>query len=554
MLLVGSIYAILAWSHRAPIVYADEPGFLGNARWLTGGPHWWMDSAGSLRIGYPLLIAPVFALVGNPASIYRIVLLINCVMVASMAGVLFLLVRRVVGASRSAALAASAIACAYPALSVQSGIAWAEVTSMLGVAVFVLTAWRLLQRPSQSTMLSNAAIAVFLSLVHNRFLAIPFLCLATLAAIAVTRRDLRLPALLTVAAVTVGWLLGEGLQAAVQRSRWDSATAHSGAFSVHAVLQSIPIDLFRAVTGQVWYLLVGTAGLVLLGLAALIRGFLLQPRDSGSPSCQRPLSGPLMLSYVLLALSSVVAISSVFAAAGYTQLPSAPRLDQIAYGRYNDAVVPTLVALALGALLVGLPRRGNTKLLAISALATFAAGSLLVALRPHVTMLPSVNPAKVPSIFPWIANGRGHLYSQSSVVWVTIVATGVIAVLALLVSTRPRLACAGVLCIFAAVAAMDVSAIAPTERLVAQGIPLYERLHNLDPGIVAYDLDDKTGFGYFGLPFWLNQSHFIGFYASSRSWPRAQLFVGPAVWPQAKVRGLRLLDVDPVSKQGMWLP
>ena len=159
MLLVGAIYIGLTWHHRALIVYADEPGYLGDARWLAGGLPWSMGKATSYQIGYPLLIAPIFALISKPENIYRVVILFNCLMCAALAGVLYLFAYRILYMSPIVALASSATASAYPALATQTGIAWAEIIAMLGIAAFVLTAWHLCRYPGYSPMLCCAAVS-----------------------------------------------------------------------------------------------------------------------------------------------------------------------------------------------------------------------------------------------------------------------------------------------------------------------------------------------------------------------------------------------------------
>ena len=300
-------------------------------------------------------------------------------MCAALAGVLYLLARRILYASPIVALVSSATASAYPALATQAGIAWAEITAMLGIAVFVLTAWHLCRYPGYSPMLYCAAVAVFLSFVHSRFVALPVLFLGLLAYIAFSRRDLRLSALLSAVALVAVWLVMQVTQMAVYKARWNAGGPRPDA-SLHEVMQAIPLRLLRSVSGQMWYLLVGTVGLVVLGLAGLIRGFLRQTSEDAAALRRPPLPGALVLAYVLLGMCSVFVVSSVFAATRIALVRTAPRLDLIALGRYDDALVPTLIALGIAGLLVGIPRRGSTKVLAIAAIATLLVGLLSVAL------------------------------------------------------------------------------------------------------------------------------------------------------------------------------
>jgi hypothetical protein len=136
---------------------------------------------------------------------------------------------------------------------------------------------------------------------------------------------------------------------------------------------------------------------------------------------------------------------------------------------------------------------------------------------------------------------------------VTVAATALTSVLAVLTRRRPWVVCIGILCLFVAVGAVDLVSMAPTERTAAREIPLYQQLRELHPSVVAYDLDHKPVLGFYGLPFWLNHSRFVGFRASSAAWPDAGLFIGPPSWPLAKVHGLHLVRTDPLLNQSFWV-
>ncbi len=169
MALVAAVYLTLALRHRAPVVYADESGYLGNARWLTGGPRWWMDSAAFYGLGYPLLLVPIFILVEDPELLYRSVLLLNVVLCALLASLLYLVSRYVAVATHRAALLAATVGVAYPAIAVHVGIAWVEIVASVGVALLILTASYALARPSVTSFAAHAVVIVYLVGVHGRF-------------------------------------------------------------------------------------------------------------------------------------------------------------------------------------------------------------------------------------------------------------------------------------------------------------------------------------------------------------------------------------------------
>ena len=235
IVVVGGAYLIAIWGHRAPIVFADEQGYLGNARWLVGGPHWSMDSAGFIPIGYPLVLTPIFRFVHQPELIYREVLALNALLCALLAGVLYVLARRPLRIGRRGSVALVFVACSFPAIVVHSVIAWTEILAMAGVAVLVSTAWRAVTRPQLSTFLAHTSIIVYLTSVHARFILLAPLTLAYWLYVAVRHKDLRRAAGAAIALLVIGWWIVRRLQDAVLRARWDR-TVQSAPLSIGDVI------------------------------------------------------------------------------------------------------------------------------------------------------------------------------------------------------------------------------------------------------------------------------------------------------------------------------
>src|SRR6266516_1721562 len=84
----------LALLRDGPLVVADEAGYLLNARALTGGTPGQLQLAPFYRGGYSALIAPLVAIPSDPRTIYRLVLLANAVLAASLVPLLYLLLTR----------------------------------------------------------------------------------------------------------------------------------------------------------------------------------------------------------------------------------------------------------------------------------------------------------------------------------------------------------------------------------------------------------------------------------------------------------------------------
>src|SRR5262249_52477873 len=99
-LMLAAAAAVVALAHVAlvflrhgPILVADEIGYLTNARVLAGGVGGQLAGAGFTHGGYSLLLVP-FVRLGSPLAAYRLVLLLNVLLVASLIPLLYLLLRR----------------------------------------------------------------------------------------------------------------------------------------------------------------------------------------------------------------------------------------------------------------------------------------------------------------------------------------------------------------------------------------------------------------------------------------------------------------------------
>lgn len=185
-------------------------------------------------------------------------------------------------------------------------------------------------------------------------------------------------------------------------------------------------------------------------------------------------------------------------------------------------------------------------------------GLVLIVVEGNQPFEPSVNPARAPGIFPLVTNLHGVINSTSPVALLLIVSLGassLILLLAYLTLLQPKVAVTAVFVFFAIGSILDVVSISGTESTASAAVPFEKRLTTLSAKakVVAYDQEAYDGFGYYGLPFWMNKSDFIPYKASNAKWPTAQAYIGPANWPAAKARGLHLFGIDPRSEQGVWV-
>jgi hypothetical protein len=335
-----ALQLVLSARIAGPVIVADEFGYLGAARWLAGADV--VPLLGPSRFywpGYALLLAPLQALLGDPAEVYRAAQVLNALLVAAHLAPLFALARCVLGLDRGRAALAALAAGAYPAFLLQSGFAWTESLVPLLVTCWVLAAAGVAARPTAARAAALAAVAGAMYLTHPRLVAVAAITWALLALMR-RRRHLARPAAIGAGALLAAAVAGTHLLNRVIADRI-YIPGYPGASSRDAIAALGTAEgwgnLGLAVAGQAWYLCVATAGLAPVGVAWLVmraRPALRSLRRGGEAD------PPAVASLAALALAGCAfAISCVWMADNFA------RPDKLVYGRYNEAFVAVLVAL-----------------------------------------------------------------------------------------------------------------------------------------------------------------------------------------------------------------
>lgn len=592
MVLTALVLGWSIWSDRGPTIFSDEAGTLGNARWVAGGVLWRMEpTASASNISYPLLIAPIFALVDSPELTYRLILLFNVFMAAAMVGVLYVMTRRALNVPPLVALAAAACAAAYPAVAVQVGVGWVEIAAMLGFTLFALTAVLAMRRVTPAVLVGNAAIAGFLSCLHGRFTVIPYLAIAGLLLVAVVRPRVRWWALGSAVVAGVLTQTLKRLEDSVQLARWGEPKRPE--FSLHQLIGLLPWTETRSAAAQGWYLVAGTGGLVVLGTVVLLRAAgTSRPTARATPAesttaatdsswadttvvgtaeapivgtttdagarrwwkaADRGLGGWLLALYLAAAMASIFFISASYMAIYLSANPTIARVDHLYYGRYNECMIPVLVAIAVGALLDRRHRVRTALTLAIAAVGGVALLGISVLTRENLPFTSSVNPYMMTALEPFLGLDASNKAADANFVLPAALVAGVFTLVLAGLSLRGRWIAPLIVVIAGAIIAVsDLNRVDQVPDLTATQVPAYEKLESRDPRTVAYDPKTSGIYVIYGMPFWLDNSQFVTFNSAAAQWPAADLYVGPAKWPQAAIHGLKLVLVEKVSGRGFY--
>jgi hypothetical protein len=360
------VRVLVSLTRTGPLVVADEIGYLANARVLSGGTPGQLTLAAFTHGGYSLLLAPVLAVFGNPFTAYRVVLVVNAALAASLVPLLYALVRTLVTVDRRVALGAAALAAAYPSVTILSQFAMSENLLYPALAAWLVAAANLLvtrTRPVLWSVVFGALTAVLFATHGRMVVAIGLAPLLLLGALRF--RVVGVRAVVGALAVLGAGLVGERVLDNYLADRnfgggSDEVSQRLDAFhNGHAA--SV---VARNLVGQSWYLLVASLGLpVAAVLVARARRDVIRP-------------GAVAV-FALLAVTAagLVVVSALSFLDDY-------RPDQFVYGRYTEVVVPCVLAPALALVVPALRTVRLTRILALLVAASAVAALLRATLHP----------------------------------------------------------------------------------------------------------------------------------------------------------------------------
>jgi hypothetical protein len=361
MLLVGfagffAIRVVLALVRSGPVLFADEAGYLGNARVLSGGIELAMGSSPFYRPGYSVLLAPLVGLGADPKTTYTLVLALNAALAASLLPLLYVMLRRCFDVASPAAFAGAIAGAAYPTVTGVSQVALSEnVLFPLTVLWLLCVAWlvRTGDRGAAVAGLASGASAAALWIVHGRMIVALVVTAVTLLVLAGARRIAVGAAAAGLLALGAGLVVGRLLNDFVIDRNWDGRHADE----IGSTLGSLDdlgglVSVLRNAVGTSWYLLVATFGVV---------GLVLSRDRLTAATRERWDVATVSMTLLLTTGAGLIVVSAVW-------FVDITRADEIVYGRYVEPVAPPLLALGIVAL-VGRPPSRRTLALVLAAIA-----------------------------------------------------------------------------------------------------------------------------------------------------------------------------------------
>lgn len=490
-----------------PVVVADEIGYLTNARTLAGGVPGQLSTAPFYHGGYSLLLSPLLALGRDPETTYRMVLVLNALLAASLAPLLYLLLTRCFAVAPGAAVWPSLAAAAYPSVTILGQVALSENLLLPLVVAWLLCFGSLLGAKTERSRLAwgagTAVSAVWLWATHGSMLAVVALTAAGLLVLALERGPTARAALLALAIVAVGLLAVRSLDHFLVARNY-GGHAHGEIRQRLSTVDSLAgVGAFlRNLAGQAWYLAVAPLG-ILLAAAMTVDPRRLR-RLPRSPS-------EVVLTLALLAGLGLLVESAL-------SFRNADRPDMIVYGRYTEVVVPPLLAVAL----VRLGARRRVRAVTLSAL-ILAASGLVALLRIGIHPPGKANRWNVASLpAPTFQLGPKVLLTAG------VVAAAVVVLAALAQRFAPAAIAPLVLVLF-----LPTTAVAERNPVLTAQSAFYPSGWTSPPalhGTVAFDTDYSAGPWVYQ---WFESHARVVLFSSSSEAPPARFVVTAPAWTAA---------------------
>jgi hypothetical protein len=561
-----------------PTIFADETGYLANARVIAGGVPGALSMAALYRGGYSLLLIPAYWLGGSPGSEYRGVLITNALLTSLVFPLVHVLLTRVFRVPSRTALIAAFLAALYPPLVVTTQFASAEslLPALVLVAAITLGAAANAAGPRAAATWAVACgcCAGALFTTHGRTAPLVALLVVLLLTLALLRRHLAGAAVAGVvpaAAVTLaGQRLNDWLNAKSWGGRTDADLQHV-LHNAHAITSLGRVPALGL--GQYWYLFVATFGLVILGLVHTAKhlqppatlppaaGAAVPPAAGAGPSPGGPRrAGSRLIADFRSSLgrkAGGAAVASVFllgSTAGLAVLAALflippLRPDHVVYGRYLEIMAPPLLALGLVRLWTVPSRRLALELAAGSAVALVAC-VVATAYAGGLVRRGPVNWYTVLAL-PVLAQTREQIRPLTA----TLVAlAGAVILLGLVRRHRvwAVLGLAGVLVATSVALRVVVveardRAIYGTQPILLSRVPGPNAAHD-----VGYDLAAYTPVGLYGYQWQLDRAHFVLFDSRRDPVPRTEWVIAGLDWPQARQAGAHRVWVHRAFGQALW--
>jgi hypothetical protein len=328
----------LSWPLVGPVAHDDEDAYLFGARMLSGGPLATLPSGSIMRpMGYPLLLAPIYWFVQQPAHVYMGVHIVNSLLMAANFPLLYLFGRRLFHTGRTWTAVVAFVVATLPSLVFFGEFALTDAL-LPEILMALLLAIHAMFTGKHRVVAGVIAgvVAGYAAHTHVRGLVM-LVILSGLVVIARWRKWISWSVVAgTAAAGGVLFAIGYAIDAWLEKRFFPTFPA----FAVNGRVVSRlthPTEMFRVLAdglGQIWYLNTSTLGLAGIGMAAAV--WMLWRREGA------------LATRVVLGSALVMNFGIAFATAA--GIPDEGRVNNHVYGRYVALFAGVWVFVAIASL------------------------------------------------------------------------------------------------------------------------------------------------------------------------------------------------------------
>lgn len=326
---------------NGPYMFNDELGYLGNAAALAGKDwHEVMQYCAWYSFGWSIVIAPLFKIFSSMQIIYRCINVFNAILVVAVYFMQRHLLQKIFKDVSSCVItAASACACFYPCILVNSSMAWSEIWLLFVFTAITFFVYYIVQTPRSYKAAVLAGLLYYLYICHNRMIAVLIAGVLIFIVMVFTGVIRKKDIFFFLGALLVSGILFGLIKDYLIAANWRFGLPHgndisSGLTRLKNLLTLAGIQNFVGVVfSQFLYVCISSYGMLPLGIYAVANKMIQTIR-------RRKTQSSIVELWLMLSFFGMFAVSCI--SMGGSPDISGARLDHIFYGRYFE---PTIIML-----------------------------------------------------------------------------------------------------------------------------------------------------------------------------------------------------------------
>ncbi len=330
-----------------PVIFADEVGYLGNARFLSGISHMPdMLTCTFYHFGYSLFLIPSFVLFKNPEHIYQCALWTNSIIITAAFVLMYYFLRSIFKLSSKNAMVIAFTTSCYPAFFLQSVFAWVECLFITAFIACIIFLYQMLKHKNLKWNFIFGITCSFLYTIHPRASVVVLLGIILYIVLFILKIQNIKNTIVGLLSILSVLILTNIINGIIIDAGYSYTNTHNYLNIFNGIVASILntkgiLRFLTEIIGQFWYLSVSSYGLFILGLIIIIQ-CIFSIRKKGLKGNDEL---ALFVTLIFLLLSGIfILISSSIL---MQKLDSEGRVDRLIFGRYNEGFLPLFICIGL---------------------------------------------------------------------------------------------------------------------------------------------------------------------------------------------------------------